>query len=106
MRRKARPMAIVPRQVLRMACVGVVPALMLGGCFGEGDGSSGSGGSSATGGTGGTGGQGGVGGIIIALAMAGFGGPGGFGGIIALAMAGFGGDGGDDAGTSDDAGSD
>ena len=89
MRRKAKPMAIVPRQVLRMACASVVPALMLGGCFGDDEGNSAGGG-----GTGGTGGSAGVSG------------QGGFGGIIALAMAGFGGDGGDDAGPGDDAGSD
>jgi hypothetical protein len=102
---KPKTLAIVPKQVLRLACISVVPVLV---ACGDDDADhpqvialavAGYGGSwvpiaLAVGGFGGPGGGG-----NIALGVGGFGG-GGMGGAIALAVGGFGG-GDEDAGTED-----
>ena len=110
MRKRTKPFAIVPKTVLRMACVGVVPMVVAAGCGADSHTNR-----PAAAGQGAVGVP--VGGAWIALAIGGFGGgialaTGGFGGGIALAVGGFGaqGSGGvggtidDDAGLDDDAG--
>lgn len=106
-RTQPRRLAIVPKQVLRLACVSVVPVLVGAGCTKTNTADAGSGGAGGAGGYGGYSGAialaiAGFAGGPIALAIAGFGGAGFGGGVIMLGVGGFAGQPGPlDAGPAD-----